>query len=112
MDDTVEQLRITRASLVMRRDGHAALVDELNDMLRHTDRMIAVLSGDTADGLPSLPTREAPTIREAVLDVLRDGEPHHFNQFMNKLGYRGPPPKDASVRGVVSRMKRDEEIAS
>lgn len=110
-DETVAQLKATRASLASRRDRYDALVAELAEMIKQTDRMIEVLGADDAGEAVPVP-RESPTIREAVLGVLSDDKPHHFNEFMKKLGFVGPPPKDASVRGVVSRMKRDGEITS
>lgn len=106
-------LQSSREALAAKRDFHLGMAAELDEMLRQTDRMIEVLRAEASGrSVATSPTRDTPTIREAVLDVLKDGSPHHFNNFMKALGHNGPPPKDTSVRGVVSRMKREGEIAS
>lgn len=112
--DAVENLKMGRDALIAERDLLRKKVKEFDELVLLADRMIhALLDAQPQPGLfrPS-PIRDTPTIREGVLQVLSDGEPHHFNAFLKQLGHQGPPPKDASVRGVVSRMKREGEIVS
>ena len=112
--DAIENLRKVRETLVAERDVLRRRLKEFDELVLQADRMVQVLldSQPQPDLFHPSPVRDTPTIRESVLQVLSDGEPHHFNAFLRQLGHQGPPPKDASVRGVVSRMKRDGEIVS
>ena len=92
------------------RQGRAALLEkrrEIDRAIADVDRILVLLQA--SESQPTLggfngPPPKPPTVREAVLEMLSDGQPWPVADILKGLVNRGVDAREASTRSIISKM--------
>jgi hypothetical protein len=101
-----------RAEWQQEKDALMVRVRNLDGLLRDLDGVIerAALAEPEPSPPPlrkwRLPSDAPPTVEEAVLVILADGEPRKVKMILDLLGRMAVECKEPSLRSIISKMVR------